>query len=249
MKRRVIRGMRAATDMILPRRCLVCGRKLNLAERHLCLCCLGDTPLTRFWSIIHNPMADRFNEVIQKHLEPTDNQREKYTYAAALFYYDSNADYRKIPYSIKYEGNIQAGKFFGKLLGEHLAKCQWLQDADVIIPVPLHWSRKWKRGYNQAEVIAKEIATVMNIPLRTDILRRIRPTRTQTKLEISEKTKNVKNAFRASCKDAGAFRHIILVDDVFTTGSTLMACFTALRSVFPPSVRISIATLAFVGGA
>ena len=240
--------MRAAADLILPRRCLVCDRKLNLAERHLCLGCLADIPETRFWTVMHNPMADRFNEAIQKHLEPADGPHEKYAYATALFYYDSHAGYRKVPYSIKYNGDIKAGKFFGKILGERLAECQWLQDADAIIPVPLHWSRKWKRGYNQAEVIASEVASAMNIPLRTDILRRIRPTRTQTKLKIDEKTKNVTDAFRASSKDVGQFRHIILVDDVFTTGSTLMACFAALRTVFPPSVRISVATLAFVGG-
>ena len=87
MKRRVMRGLRAATDMILPRRCLVCDRKLNTAEHHICLGCLADMPLTRFWAIMHNPMADRFNEVIQKHLEPADGPHEKYAYATALFYY------------------------------------------------------------------------------------------------------------------------------------------------------------------
>ena len=124
-------------------------------------------------------------------------------------------------------------------------------DVDVVIPVPLHWTRKWKRGYNQAEILGSELATVLNIELRTDILRRTRRTRTQTKISPQKKKENVNGAFTvALCKDdMNQYRHIILVDDVFTSGSTLIACFTALRSVFPPSVRISIATLAFVGEA
>ena len=115
----------------------------------------------------------------------------------------------------------------------------------------LHWTRKWKRGYNQAEVLGSELAMVLNIELRTDILRRTRRTRTQTKISPQKKRENVNGAFTvALCKDdMNQYRHIILVDDVFTSGSTLIACFTALRSVFPPSVRISIATLAFVGEA
>lgn len=239
--------VRAATDLILPRRCIVCDRKLNLNEQHICLSCSADIPLTRFWALKHNPMADRLNEVIQKNTETTDGKYERYAFASALFFYDSEAGYRKIPYMTKYHGALAVGRHFGKILGEYIANCPWMQNANVVIPVPLHWSRKWKRGYNQAEVIAAEVAAAMDIPLRTNILRRIRPTKTQTRLEVHDKRSNVKDAFRASCQNPDLFKHIILVDDVFTTGSTVVACFMSLREVFPPSVRISVATLAFVG--
>ena len=88
-------------------------------------------------------------------------------------------------------------------------------------------------------------------PLRTDILIRSRRTRTQTKLDIKGKARNVSGAFKVSRRHilTEVPVHILVIDDVFTTGSTLMACFTALRTVFPSSVRISVATLAFVGGA
>ena len=241
--------VRAAADLILPRRCIVCDRKLNLNERHLCLGCLADIPLTRFWIIRHNPMADRFNEIIQKNQGTAGSPRERYAFAAALFFYDSEASYRKIPYRIKYHGDLAAGRHFGKMLGEHLSRCPWMQDADAVIPVPLHWSRRWKRGYNQAEVIAREVAAAMKLPVYVDILKRNRATKTQTRLNTEEKVRNVQDAFKASYKDVGQFRHIILIDDVFTTGSTLFACFRALRAVFPPGVRISVATLGFVGGA
>ena len=247
MEGKVTRGLKAVADLLLPRVCIVCGRKLHLREEHLCLYCQADMPLTRFWQLKHNPMADRFNEIIQKRIEEGHGY-EKYAYATALFFYDSEAGYRHIPYQIKYHGNIAAGKHFGDMLGAVIAQTSWLADVDAIIPVPLHWRRKWSRGYNQAEIIAKAVSEVISAPVRTDILKKKRHTRTQTQMDIPQKIENVRDAFSASCDDTGQYRHILIIDDVFTSGSTLGACFRALRDVFPPEVRISVATLGFVGG-
>ncbi len=245
----IIKALNAAADLLLPRRCIVCGRILLTEERHLCLFCMADLPLTHFWNQTHNIMADRFNSVIQEHLDKSDLfGNEQYAYAAALFFYNSDADYRKIPYRLKYHGARSVGRYFGKALGKYLATAEQFRDVDLVVPVPLHWTRKWERGYNQAEVIALEIADELHAEAGPHILRRVRRTRTQTKLGVEEKARNVKGAFEAISVQTGA-RHILLVDDVFTTGSTLTACFTALRSVFPPSVRISVATLGFVGRA
>ena len=122
----------------------------------------------------------------------------------------------------------------------------------MVIPVPLHWTRKWKRGYNQAEVIARGIAESLGVPVRTDLLKRCRRTSTQTKMGVDAKRMNVAGAFAATPEltilmEEGGIRHLLLVDDVFTTGSTSGACFTALRAVIPSPVRISIATLGYVG--
>ena len=119
-------------------------------------------------------------------------------------------------------------------------------DIDAVIPVPLHWTRKWSRGYNQAECIAKALAKELGAELGTDILFRHRRTTTQTKLAIDQKSRNVYGAFEA-IPQVSTPVHVLLVDDVFTTGSTLMACYVALRAVFPSSVRISVATLGVVG--
>ena len=259
MKGSVLRGLRAAGEIMLPRICLVCGQRLLLDEKHLCLSCLADLPLTFFWSTSHNLMADRFNEMIQKR-GPTDHER--YVFAASLIFYHSEAEYRLIPYQIKYHGNISAGHFFGRMLGSRLATSEQFADVDAVVPVPLHWTRRLKRGYNQAEIIASAAAEVMGASLRTDLLKRRRRTRTQTKMEVEDKVSNVTGAFMASAGDSATdsggeqrtgdrsgIRHILIIDDVFTTGSTLWACFNALRRVFPPSVRISVATLAFVGRA
>ena len=246
MKGSVLRGLRAALEIVLPRICLVCGQRLLLNERHLCLNCLADLPLTFFWSMSHNPMADRFNEMIEK---GGPSVHERYAFAASLIFYHSEAEYRLIPYQIKYHGNTDAGRFFGKMLGRRLAASEQFADVDIVVPVPLHWTRRLKRGYNQAEVIASAVAESMDSSLRTDLLKRCRRTKTQTKMEVEDKVGNVSGAFKASSgsSDTSDVRHILIVDDVFTTGSTLYACFSALRSVFPPSVRISIATLGFVG--
>lgn len=243
---------------------MVCERHLEPSEDHLCADCMHDLPHTYYWLLRKNPMADRLNELIQKRLEEqfdgAESQQEKalkerYVYAAALFFYRAESNYRHITRKIKYNGNIKAGLFFGRLLGERLVSGSLFQDVDLIIPVPLHWRRHWKRGYNQAQVIAEGIAARLGAPVRSDILIRPRSTRSQTRLSIEEKSLNVKNAFRLHkrCRtsippELTGIRHILLVDDVFTTGSTALACFTALRTVFPPSVRISVATLGFVGG-
>ena len=257
----------SAIDLLLPRTCIVCGQRLLSSEQHICLLCAAEMPLTHFWKQSRNPMSDRFNDIMQKELIngktdlPMSYQempeaadvcpapcREAYAYASALFTYHAEAPFRLIPYNIKYKGNIRAGIYFGRMLGARLMLEEHWKDADIIIPVPLHWTRRFRRGYNQAEAIAYGIASAMGIPVRNDILFRRKRTRTQTKLNIEGKRRNVSGAFKARKCEPGKYRHIIIVDDVFTTGSTLMACFTALRTVFPPSVRISVATLGFVGG-
>ena len=260
MKRRLSSWLGAAADVLLPRVCVVCGERLLLSERHICLKCMADMPLTRFWTMPHNPMADRLNSVIQRDLEAREESacRERYARAVALFIYKEDSGYRNIPQQLKYHGNIRLGRYFGRMLGRKLASSDLFQDVDLVIPVPLHWMRRWRRGYNQAEVIAKEVADELGAAIDCSILSRRRRTRTQTRLGVAEKAANVSGAFNAqaghheagSGKNAGlaSVSHILLIDDVFTTGSTLHACFVALRSVFPPSVRISVATLAFVGG-
>ena len=240
---------RALVDLLLPRVCLVCGRKLGLHEEHICLYCLADMPLTYFWERGHNPMADKINVHIQERLcSDGFRAREPYAYASALFFFQSESDYRHILYSLKYHSNTAAGEHFGRMLGRKMAGTEHFKDVDVVIPVPLHWTRKWSRGYNQAEYIAKTLATELGAQIRKDILLRRRRTSTQTKVDVEQKGKNVHGAFEAVVPEHMP-AHILIVDDVFTTGSTLSACHEALRKALPASVRISIATLGYVGRA
>jgi predicted amidophosphoribosyltransferase len=292
----VRRGFAAALDFLLPRKCVVCESILGPAEMHICSDCLEDLPRTYYWIRKFNPMADKFNALIQKWVEdrPQANKddclaasegsippRENYAYATALFFYRTDSGYSNISRQLKYHGDIPTGRCFGRMLGEKIAGAEHFADVDTVIPIPLHWTRKWSRGYNQAEIIAREVASALGAELRTDILERRRRTRTQTKLTIEGKAANVQGAFsirpgiinsvrttdsnnalrpitncpprpcrnKADAYSPAGPKHLLLVDDVFTTGSTLHACYAALREVFPLSVRISVATLAFVGEA
>ena len=313
--------IRALGDLIMPRKCLACGSKLGMRERHLCLSCAADVPYTRNWLQPHNPLADRFNAVLERHrgTEPMD-----YAYAVALMHYKGN--YRSIPRALKYHGNLAAGRHFGALLGRRIAAAPHLADIDLVIPVPLHWTRLRSRGYNQSAILARAIVNAFgesvipnapssvipgltgNLPLpvcRTDLLVRARRTRTQTRLSVEQKARNVASAFRvpdrfpfwsrlvsrlsrlikrwpigvghnggrkngpphsgrlvsrslslskgpsnhapeSPASVLASARHILLVDDTFTTGATLYACYEAIRPF--TLARISIATLAAVEG-
>ena len=252
MTRREDIWWRALADLMLPRTCLVCGRKLGLQEEHLCLYCMAEMPRTYFWDRSHNSMADKINGIIQEGLEndfqtmaDSEYRLERYAYACALFFFQDEGDYRNILYSLKYGGNTAAGEYFGKMLGRRMASADHFTDVDTVIPVPLHWTRRWKRGYNQAEHIAVGVSEAMGIELRTDILFRRKRTATQTKVDVKQKRRNVLGAFEA-VKNAHEPSHILLVDDLFTTGATLYACYRAIRENYP-STRISFATLGFVG--
>ena len=282
----------ALGDLMMPRACLACGRRLGMRERHLCLSCAADVPYTRFWLAPHNPLADRFNAVLERHrgTEPMD-----YAYAAALLYY--KGAYRAIPRALKYQGDLAAGRHYGALLGRRLAAAPHFADIDLVIPVPLHWTRLRSRGYNQAEILARALSdafraapstviqgapstvipgtpsTVIpgltrNLPeVRTDLLVRARRTRTQTRVSVDQKARNVASAFQvperfslwarivstlkgdvpeSPASVLASARHVLLVDDTFTTGATLYACYAALRPF--TTARISIATLAAVEG-
>lgn len=292
-------ALTALADLFLPRLCCVCGSELGRNERHVCIDCLADMPLTLNWTLRRNPMAERFNALIERNGSVEDGEDdaeeavnggnaeagegpdnaaadmfERYVDAVALFNFVKDGGYRHITYKLKYGGDIGEGRHFSAMLGERAALAPWLSDVDTVIPVPLHWTRRLKRGYNQAEVIASEVAKALGARLRTDILVRRRRTSTQTRLGVEDKARNVRGAFslsRAVLKHSGhspmgpltpagrwrrtrtgatdsiaGIRHILIVDDVFTTGSTLYNCFIPLRKFFGPEVRISIATLGVV---
>lgn len=230
-------SLRTLSDLVLPRVCVACGRALLPCEDHLCMTCRADLPLTLFERLDHNPVSDAFNALVED---------TRYCYATALLFYDADSPFSNIPRCLKYGRNFKAGRHFARMLGESLP--EWMRDADLVVAVPLHWARRWSRGYNQAEIIAEEVAASIGAET-AELLSRRRYTKTQTRKTIEQKRANVKSAFKvreraaASCSRT---RHILLVDDVFTTGSTLSECHAALRTRFGPEVRISVAVLAKV---
>ena len=231
------------TDLMMPRTCLVCGRQLGAHEEHLCLWCAADLPLTYYWETIHNPMADELNALLER--LRAEGSSMPYVQAAALLFYHHENPYKSIPKALKYGGNLKAGKFFAAQLGRNMARTPHFQDVDLVVPVPLHWFRKWRRGYNQAEVIASEVAKSLGARLGADVLCRVRRTRTQTRLDADARLQNVAGVFRVR-KIPKNVHHILLVDDTFTTGATLATCYLALRDAMGWAPRISVATLSAV---
>ena len=234
-------SLSALLDIVLPRVCVVCGRPLMPSERHLCLSCLCDLPETRYAALGHNPMADKFNAKVQV------DKYEPYAYAAALYHYRGDAGYKRISQALKYHRDFGTGRWAARLLGARLAASPLYADVDLVVPVPLHWTRHWQRGYNQAAVIAREVGRLLGAPCAARLLRRERRTRSQTHLSGEAKARNVSGAFSLRDGRKPVARHILLIDDVFTTGATLAACHAALRRAYGPHIRISVATLGAVG--
>ena len=231
---------KALLDLFLPGACVVCGGRLSLREKHICISCLAGLPRTGFSSMPRNQMSDRFNGLL------VHEGTVPYSNATALFFYRSG--YKDITRRLKYHADLGAGRYFAAMLALEMAASEIYSDVDAVVPVPLHWSRKWSRGYNQAEIIAGELAVRLGARPVVDALIRNRRTGTQTKLSPEEKEANVKEAFRLrKGADLSGLSHILLVDDVYTTGATLHSCYCAVRRSCPRSVKISIATLAYVG--
>lgn len=256
-------------DILLPRHCAVCGTKLIEGEECLCTECAMHMPLTYFWTMESNVMSDKLNlRIERKRTELDIRGLEPYSHAAALYFYVG--DYEKISKALKYNADIPTGRYAAATLGRKLSSSPVFADVDLIVPVPLHWARRLSRGYNQAEVIASEMALHMGgCAVDTKLLERRRHTKTQTGVSVAHKAENVKGAFGVNMEhlrrliSEGKVHHILLVDDVFTTGSTISECHVELRSglkdIFSAmhgaeqgtkeaaSIKISAATLAYVG--
>ncbi len=224
---------------------MVCSCVLGAKERFLCMDCSMDLPETLYWKRPYNPMADRFNAILERYRR--DDEPMDYAFAAGYLFYHAENPYKAIPQALKYGGNVAAGRYFAERFGRALAGEKHFADVDAVIPVPLHWWRKWRRGYNQAEVIAAALAKELGAKPFPRALVRGRRTRSQTTLSSSERLSNVEGAFRMKQLPSGtAPSHILLVDDTFTTGATLAACYRAVRAALGSGVRISVATLAVV---
>ena len=227
---------RSLREVFFPRKCVVCGAFLKMEEEDVCAECLAELPLTYQWDIVQNAAFER----LARRFEVQD--------AASLFFFGAESDYRNIVYGIKYGNRRKLGVRMGRMLGAQLSKSRMFSGCQAVVPVPLHPLRRWKRGYNQAEMIARGVAQAMGLPLETGLLRRHRRTKTQTRLKGAAKSKNVAGAFRlddgrARELQASGIRNILLIDDVLTTGSTLAACAAPLAA---HGFRVSCATLAFV---
>lgn len=196
----------ALADFLMPRECLVCGRELLVHEKHICTPCLEEMPLTYFWKDADNPMGKKFNALVQRENEQSGGAvYEQYSYAAALFHYRTGTGYEELTKALKYHSDMAAGRFFAAMLGRRIASSPLFCDVSAVVPVPLHWTRSLTRGYNQAEVIAREVASCIGVPVYPRLLRRNRRTRTQT--HLSGGGQGVQCEGRLHGRYQGAFGH------------------------------------------
>lgn len=223
-------------DLLFPRLCKVCGRVLLRGEKHICLYCLDDIPFTYYWNWEGNPAEKKLWG------------RTYLMIVSPLFFYSRESPYTNLIHRIKYKGDIALARYLGLMLGERLKCSTRLPEIDYLVPVPLHPRKKWKRGYNQSEEIAKGIADALwenpKGRIITDVLRRRRFTKTQTQISVGNKWENMTGAFLVRDVEKLKGKNILLIDDVLTTGATVDACWQALSVI--EGINVSVATLCYV---
>lgn len=214
---------------VYPRLCFGCNKSLLDQEQVLCLGCANDLPLTNYHHIADNESSRRFAG------------RIKFEHATSFAYFTKDGLVQQLLHEFKYKNNKVVGVFLAKRFAAALRKTTWIQEVDVIIPVPLHKSKENKRGFNQSEIISQTLSSVLNITADSQSLIRIANTDSQVQKSRAERAENMSRAF--SIKDAAHLKgkHVLLIDDVLTTGATIEACVLALQAI--EGIRISIATL------
>lgn len=218
-------------NIIYPPLCEACRTVLIKQEQHLCTACLYRLPKTNFHLHCNNPMEQLFWG------------RVNIEAAAALYYFEQGGKCRKILHKIKYRGKKEIAMFLGTIYGKEILIAGRFSRPDLLIPVPLHPSREKRRGFNQSEWFAKGLAGSLGKKVYTDVLIRPAGTETQTNKSRIERWQNVENNFKLSRHDLIENKHILLVDDVVTTGATLESCASLLMR--SEGVRVSILTIAY----
>lgn len=218
-------------SLIFPTLCAACGKGLNKAEEHICTSCLFSLPQTNYHLHEDNPVARLFWG------------RAKVERACAYYHFVKEGKVQELIHQFKYKGQKEVGQTVGKHFAHELNAANWLNHIDVIIPVPLHAEKYKKRGYNQSDYFAKGISEVAQKPVSLESLIRTSVSETQTRKSRYSRWKNVETIFNVPEPEAIRGKHILLVDDVVTTGSTLEACVQKLLGV--SETRVSIATMAY----
>lgn len=220
-----------AAALFFPPRCPVCGGMLRRGERLVCTLCRTTAPLTGFWREADNPVVRKFDGLV-----PVER-------ASGFLFYVHGSGWRKLIHGFKYRGSWRAARLMGEWYGRCLAESGLYDGVDCVVPLPLHPLKRLRRGYNQSEYLAEGIAAQLGIEVDRRSVCRVRNTATQALKPRRERAGNVENAFAVRRPERLAGRHVLLVDDVLTTGSTLAACAAGILSRVP-DCRISIAALA-----
>lgn len=218
--------------LFFPRLCLLCRRHLVEGEEHICLHCAEDLPYTCYRDVKANSVYRLFRKQFP------------IVSATAFLRFEQEGATQRLIHALKYRGNKELGFRLGRMAALYYRETGLFETVDRLLPVPLHPKKERQRGYNQTEWIARGVQSVVGIPLETVSLIRIKRNESQTRKRLSERKRNVAHIFRVGDKERLRDKHVLLLDDVITTGSTMGACIEALQEV--PGIRVSVLGLAVV---
>ncbi len=217
-------------DLISPRLCVVCGRRLTVTEKVICAKCNFHLPRTDFHrNAYENEMAKLF-----WHQIPIER-------ATAYFYYEPHSSTANIIYQMKYKDHPEIGEVMGRMMGKELMPSGFFDRIDGIIPVPLAKKRQRQRGYNQSVEIARGVSEVTGLPVFDKVVKRVSFKGSQTSLGRWERNENVEKVFELIDGATIQGKHLLIVDDVVTTGATVIACSKEL--VKANNIKISVLSL------
>ena len=217
-------------DLISPRICVVCGKRLAVTEKVICNKCNFHLPRTGY---SNNPYENEMAKLFWGQI-PIER-------AAALFHYESHSETANIIYQLKYKDHPEIGPLMGRMVATELKRDGFFDGIDEIVPVPLTKERLRQRGYNQSEEIAKGVNEITGLPINKDAVKRIVFKGSQTRRSRWDRQENVEYAFKLTHSEPIAGKHLLIVDDVVTTGATIIAC--AKELVKAGNVKISVLSL------
>ena len=216
--------------LFYPNLCINCDNSLLQSETYLCLNCNNKLPIIN--SIDYKNIASTtfYGKVVVKNV-------------SSFLYYQKDGITQKIIHQLKYKNQPELGVFIGKWFGDKLKESAIFKDVDYIIPVPLHKSKLKKRGYNQLTMFGEALSEILNIEYKSDVLVKTSIAKTQTFKQRFERFANNKTKFNLTDLHVFENKHILLIDDVITTGATLVSCSNELLKT--KNITISIATMAY----
>ncbi len=217
-------------SLIFPELCQACAKSLYRNEELICADCLYHLPFTDFHLNADNPVAQQFWG------------RVPIEAAAAMLYFSKGSRVQNLMHQLKYKNKPEVGVYLGKLAGKRLLENSLFAKADLIVPVPLHKHKELKRGYNQSLSFAEGLSEKMLVAVENNNLIRTMNTESQTKKSRTSRYENMKDVFAVKIPEKLVGKHILLVDDIITTGATLEACCNVLLEI--PDVKVSIAAIA-----